>query len=441
MRLILVLAALGLLPVSLAQSPQAPSSVIRISIRGSIDPGSSDYLKSAIKRAERDKASALLVELDTPGGLVSSVRDMAQAIDQSQVPVMIFVTPAGASATSAGALLMLASHVSAMVPGSNIGAAHPVAGGGEEIKGPAGEKAVNDVAAFARGLAELRGRNRELAAEIVSKSKSFTAAEAKSQGVIEYLANDPADLLTQAQGREVKLHGDLKTRLNTRGAVIIDQEMSLGQKVLHFLANPNVAAMLMSLAMLCLYVEITTPGLGVAGVVGGLALVVALIAFQLIPIQTGGVVLMLLGLGLFIAELFATTHGLLALGGTAAFILGAIWMVDANQSALSISILVWLPLALVLGGGGLGISWIAARLKGQSERARREMGGTGPMGLEGYKGIVESFEGLEGKGMIRGETWSIRSSSPLSKGMEFTVERVEGMTLWVRSVKIEGESR
>lgn len=386
--------------------------VTRIRIHGAIDPATLSYLKRGIEHAHlkgRDglQAQALIVELDTPGGLVSSVRDMAQAIDDSHVPVVVFVTPAGASATSAGALLMLASHFAVMAPGTNIGAAHPVDGQGQDIKGAMGEKVVNDTAAFARSLAELRGRPIDLAQAVVDKSKSFSAQEALEKELIQLHAESTSDLLPKLDGRQIELKGGIKMVMRTLGAEIEQIEMTLAQKVLHFLANPNVATLLMSLGMMLIYVEVSNPGITIAGALGGVCLVIAFMSYQMLPIYWGGMALLILGLILFVAEIFVTSGGALAVGGTISFILGVLWVVDQDSLQMTVSPWLWVPLSfflLLLAGG---VSWLLKRTRTQVKEARAQIAGGDEGGLHGYVGMIQA----DGTALFRGESWSVETST------------------------------
>lgn len=423
---------LGAIGFSAAQD--APKTVYFSKIQGSINPATASYLKSSIAAAEAVDCEALVVELDTPGGLVSSVRSMAQMIDESKIPVVVYVTPAGASATSAGALLSLAAHHSAMAPGTNIGAAHPVGSGGEDIKGAMGEKAVNDTAAFARGLAEIRGRDPKLAEQIVSKSTSFTAQEALDKGVVDLVAKDRAELLVKLEGRQVQ---KLKRVIRSQGAKAEDLEMTLGQKVLHFFADPNIAGLLISLGLLCLYVEITTPGITIPGVIGGVLLLVGFMALQLLPIRLGGLLLIVLGIAFLIGELFVTTHGALAFGGTIAFVLGLIWVIDPGSTSLTVHPAIWVSAAIVLGGGAVLIAWAATRGRLLVKKTLKEIGGGSELGLSGYHGRVESVDagGTTGKALIRGETWDFESQDTVRTGDQVEVERTQGFRAFVRPAR------
>ncbi len=409
------------LAVADSSGPVAP--VYWAKIKGIISPATADYLEYAIGEASKG-GQALIVELDTPGGLVTSTKEMAQAMDRSTVPVIFFVSPAGSSATSAGALLVLASHVAAMTPGTNIGAAHPVGSGGEDIKGDMAEKATNDVAAFARGLAEVRGRSVELAEEMVRKSTSVTAQEALKRGVIELLANDADDLMARLEGRKVRVGAGLQAgtvrevTLRTAGTRRIPVEMSWGQKLLALIAHPNIAALLLSIGVVLIYAEVNSPGLGVAGGLGAVCLIIAFISFQMLPIRVGGIALLVLGFGLIILEAFVTTHGALAVGGVFSLVLGFLWVIDPTQGMPRISPYVWVPIVVGVGGSLSLISWFAARSVRLAEQAIHAIGGGTLQGLSEFEGRVDSVsaDGLSGQALIRGELWKFESDEPVRIG-------------------------
>ncbi len=426
-----LLLALGAFGTAQAQEPL---TVMFATIRGTINPASSDYLLTSIHRAEATHAQALVVELDTPGGLVTSVQEMAQAVDRSQVPVVLYVGPAGASATSAGALLALASHLAGMAPGAHLGAAHPVDSSGKAIEGKVGEKAENDLAAFARGLAEVRGRNPQLAEAIVRKSQSFTASQALDAKLIDFLAGDRSAVLVQLDGRVATLAHGLKWTIHSRGAQVIESEMTWGQKLLHLLAHPNIATLLISIGVVLIYAEVQSPGGGIAGTLGGICLLVAFMSFQMLPIRTGGLVLLFLGLAMFIAEPFVISHGAVALGGLISFTLGLLWIMDPAQSSLVISPAVWVPVVLAMGAFVLMIGWFAASTRRLTALAAESLGGRALSGLQGYMGTVESTdaEGLHGKAVIRGEVWDFACEGKVARGDRVEVLRVNGMLVDVR---------
>jgi membrane-bound serine protease (ClpP class) len=426
--------------VSALAAPPAHPRVDVLPLRGTIDPATSAALEAAIVHAEGDGAELLVVELDTPGGLVASVREMDQAIDASRIPVVVYVTPAGGSATSAGALLTLASHVAAMAPGTNIGAAHPVGSSGEDIKGTMGQKVVNDVSAFARGLAELRGRNVGLAEDVVARSRSFTAEEALRGGLIEIIAPSRGALLSALDGRRVKLR-ESERALHTRDAEVVEDRLSFGQALLHTLANPNIAALLMTLGMLLIYVEVSHPGTVIPGISGAICLLVAFMAFHMLPIRAGALALVGLGALLLLAEPFVVAHGAMAAGGIVSFVLGLVWLLDPSETSLHVA-----PWAYLLSAGALGVLVAAiaisvARLRRRSHEALEEMGGAGVIaGIHGYTGTVEEAGpgGKAGKARFRGELWDFESAEELRPGDAVVATGVKGLRLKLARAKGPG---
>ena len=407
--------------------------VFSIRIQGTIDPATSDFLSTTLESAQEKQISVVLVELDTPGGLVSSVREMAQAIDRSPVPVIVWVTPAGASATSAGALLMLSAHVAAMAPGTNIGAAHPVGAEGKAIEGPMGDKVLNDVSAFARGLAELRGRNSALAEAVVRKSRSFTAEEALKERLIDLLATDEKSLLDSLEQFKVTIGGKEEV-LHTKDASVQRVEMSWGQSLLHMLAHPNIAAILMTLGVLLIYIEVSNPGISVAGILGGLALILAFMSLQVLPLHTGGLLLLVLGLALLILEPIVGTGGIFAGGGVVSFVLGLLWFVDTQKTDISVSGLVIVGLGATLGVIASVITMATLRMKRLNRETLDRIGGGGEKsGLAGYVARVLDVEpgGVRGTVLIRGERWRFESSSVVREGEDVLVDRVQGLVAHV----------
>jgi len=428
-------ALLALLTLLLAPAEAAtPTTVILGEVRGSINPATGNYLSMLVERAEATQAEAVILTLDTPGGLISSAREMVQVMDASHIPIVLHVRPAGAAATSAGALLMLASHVAAMAPGSNIGAAHPVGAQGDEIKGPAGEKATSDTAAFARGIAEAKGRNKDLAEQIVVKSRSFTAEEALKEKLIDLVVDSESDLIQALEGRSVQIAKATRT-LHTKNATVERLPMTPGQRLLHWLADPNIAGLLMSAALLLLYVEISNPGLIVPGILGGICLIVAFISFQLLPITTGGFLLILLGLVLMILEPFIISHGALAIGGIVSFALGMVWVMDPAATSLRVSPMVWIPSTIVMSGIVLILAITTARLNRLARNALAKIGGGGASGLTGYRGTVLSLgeDGKHGKASFRGEIWDFEAQEPLKVGDPIEAVSTHGMTVIVKT--------
>lgn len=419
------------LAISFSSGAVAASDIYTIKIRGTINPATSHYLTRSLTEAQSAGAHFLLVELDTPGGLVTSVREMAQTIEQSKIPVIVYTNPAGSAATSAGALLMISSHVAAMAPGTNIGAAHPVGAQGEDLKGAGAEKAVSDISAFARSMAELRKRNVQAASEVVSKSKSYTAEEALKENLINIIAADYPALWKGIDGLKVQVNTS-QTTINTKEAPVLHSiEMTPGEKILNYLSHPNIAALLMTLAIILIYSELSTPGIGIGGILGGLCLLVGFIAFQAIPIQMGGIVLLGLGALFIILEVFTATGGIMAFGGSIFVVLGLIWVVDPAMTDLRISPWLIFFIGAFLFSVTLIIGFVVSRIKKQSEEALRKMGGGDVAGVAGYSGrILEvAADGLSGQVSIRGERWNFISEDPVAENDQVKVKKVNGLTL------------
>lgn len=413
------------------------SDIFSIQIKATINPATSHYLSRSLDMAKKAKAQLLLIELDTPGGLVSSAREMAQSIDQSTIPVVVFTHPAGASATSAGAIIMLSSHLAAMAPGTNMGAAHPVGAQGEEIKGKMEEKAVNDISAFARSMAELRNRNAIAAGEVVTKSKSFSADEALKSNLIEIIAADKTALLKAIHNKEIKINQSKLTLKTDPSPKIHFIEMTIGEKFLNYLSHPNIAAILMTLAILLIYTELSAPGIGLPGILGGLCLIIAFIAFQALPIQVGGLTLVVLGALLIIAEAFVSSGGILALGGSVSLLLGLLWVIDPNASDLTISTWIIALIGVVSISSTFLIAFGVARIKKHTEETFKKIGGGDLAGVKGYKGLIQSVnpDGKSGVVLIRGELWNFKSKDVLKEGEVVVVLQTENLILEVIRAK------
>ncbi len=438
--LVLLGFALSFARVGFAETPAAPIEesvrerrVYVADLHGSINPGGAAYLERVLELARRDDAAeAVLIRLDTPGGLLSSTRQMIQSISKSRVPVLVYVGPSGASATSAGAILLVSSHGAGMAPGTNVGAAHPVGSQGEDIGKDMREKAVNDTVAMMKSMAEERRRPVDLAEKMVRSSSSYTAREALEKHLIDAMTEDATTFLRALDGRKVRVEGaGREVTLRLQSPVLVSVEMSWGQKLLHFLADPNIAAVLMSLGTLLIYVEVMNPGITIAGVLGGVCLIAGFMSFQLLPIRTGGLLLLVLGLIMLVVEAFTPAHGALALGGLISLVLGILWVMDPSGGALQISPSVWIPMVIVFAGVVVFLGWAAARSRRLVERALRQMKGSRHGGLEGYSGTVDSVNPQDrqaGTAVFRGEIWSIRATSgELELGEVVKVVEVEGL--------------
>jgi membrane-bound serine protease (ClpP class) len=442
------LAFLGFLLAPAAGWAQVPaalgSQVPVVEIQGAIGPASAAYFQRALDRARSEGAPLLVLRMDTPGGLDTAMREMIRGLLASPVPVAAFVAPSGARAASAGTYLMYASHVAAMAPGTNLGAATPVAigiggspgappGGSPAEDKPEGEskepksgsameaKAKQDAAAYLRSLAQLRGRNVDWAEAAVMRSESLSAEEALHNGVIDLIAADVPDLLRKLDGRKVKV-GESEQTLNLAGAAPVAIERNWKETLLAVISDPNVALILMMLGVYGLLFEFYSPGMGVPGVVGGICLLLALYSLALLPINFVGVALVLLGIGLMVAEAFMPSFGVLGIGGVVAFVAGALMLVDADVPGLQVSLSFVIPLAVASALVVAGIGAFALRA-----RKRRPVAG-----MEGMiGGRAEALEDFEREGTVRafGEIWRARTSAPLARGQKARVRAVDGLVL------------
>jgi membrane-bound serine protease (ClpP class) len=421
----LVLVLLGA-PSALPAADAVP--VVRVGrIETPVHPAAANYLSKILREADRDGASLVVVELSTPGGLLSSMREMTSAILASRVPVATFVSPSGAQAASAGFFLLLAGDVAAMAPGTNAGAAHPVAGEGQELPKTLNEKAEQDARAFIRTLAGQRGRNVEKAEAAVEKSLSYTEKEAKAAGLIEIIARDVADLVRQLDGRAVERAGNPPITLRLAGARIETRGMGAVEKLLGVVSHPNVAYVLFMLGLVGLYFELSSPGAILPGIVGGIALLLAFYAFSVLPVNLAGLFLILFGIALFVAEVKVVSHGLLAVGGAVALVAGSLLLFTGRggESRYRVDIGILAPsLALALA--------IVALLTARTVKLRRLPATTGAAGMIGETAhVVEAFSGGSGRVHVFGEYWDARGPSDLQPGDRVRIAGIDGLTLRV----------
>jgi membrane-bound serine protease (ClpP class) len=400
------------------------ADVMAITVEGVINPVAAEFIEKYIKIANKEGYEALVIELDTPGGLDTSMRKIIKEISGSGVPVIVFVSPNGARAASAGAFITIAAHVAAMAPQTNIGAAHPV-GVGTKMDKTVADKATNDAAAYMKSLAEKRGRNTVWAEAAVRKSISATAEEALRENVIDLVSNDMNALLKDLDGRTVQTISGERV-LRTEGATVIREEMGVRHRVLDFISNPNVAYMLMLLGFYGLFFEMTNPGAVFPGVVGGISLILAFYAFQTLPVNYAGMLLILLAIVLFALEAQVPSYGALAIGGIIAMTIGSIMLFERAGPFLKLSIFIVFPAVLMTAG------FVTLTL-GLAIKAYRRKPMTGEEGLLGEEGVASTEITSEG-GMasLHGETWSAFSDGPIAKGEKITVESVNGLKVKVR---------
>ncbi len=395
-------------------------------VEGIIAPSLAEFFVSAIRKAEDGGGHAIIFELDTPGGLDTSMRIIIKEILRSPAPVIIYVSPSGARAASAGAFITIAAHVAAMAPGTNIGAAHPVQMGGGEADEEMTRKVENDAAAYIRGLAERRGRNATWAEDAVRKSVSATATEALRLKVIDVVAENRADLLAKIDGRTVET-GAGKITLKTKTARIVEVEMSFRDKILSVISNPTIAYILLILGMAGLYFELSTPGAILPGVLGGICLILAFYAFQTLPINYAGLLLIILGVILFIAEVKVVSNGILTIGGMAAMILGSLMLIDSPAPFLQIS------LSAILGVTAATTAFFVFAI-GAVFRAHRRQPATGREGLVGQVGVARTRLNPDGLIFIRGEIWNATCAEGVEPGQQVQVTSVAGLKLKVNKL-------
>ncbi|WP_242392882.1 NfeD family protein [Anaeromyxobacter oryzisoli] len=418
-----------------APPPTTAPRVIAAEVKGPITSGTAEYLAAALARAKAEGAAAVAITLDTPGGALDATREIVQGMLASDVPVIVWVGPAGARAGSAGVFLTLAAHVAAMHPTSNIGAAHPVTGSGRDVSEEGGKdlarKVENDTAAFARSIAAARGRNADWAEKAVRESVSVTADEAIRLHVVDLAAPDLGAVLAAADGRRVVTAAGPRT-LALRGAAVEPFEPTVRQRLLMFLADPNVMAILMLVGLLGIAVEFYHPGAILPGVAGGFCLFLAFLAMRVIPVNVGAVLLVLVGVGLMVTEAYLPSHGVAVAGGAALAVLGTLFFVDRSApgewfdpSALRLSPWVVWPTPLAIAGL---IGFMAWKVAG-GRRVRLQLGAPALIGEVGD--ALSDVGPGGGEVFVHGEYWQARSAAPIPRGARVRVVAVEGLTLTV----------
>lgn len=419
--------AFTVFPAAAAEAPgDGTPWIAKIRVDGVINPVTASFTSERLAAANRDGAAAFLLELNTPGGLDSAMRQIIQAEFASSIPVIVYVAPSGARAASAGALITLAADFAAMAPGTNIGAAHPVSigpgGGDDEVMKT---KVVNDAVAYARSIASRHGRNLEWAEKVVRDSVSAPADEALELGVIDLVAPDEFSLLLRLDGRSYQ-RGDQGLVLHSKGARVETFAMDWRQEILDTLSNPTVAYLLMMLGILGIFFEISQPGVILPGAIGTIAILLALFSFQALPINYTGVLLILLALVLFLLEIKVTSFGMLTVGGVVALSLGSLMLIDSSAPYLQISRAVIAATVLVCSGFFVLVVWFVVRTHRHGFVSGRE-------GLVGERGVaVESFSG-NGRVFVHGEYWDAHCAEALSAGEEIEVVRLEsGLRLEVK---------
>jgi membrane-bound serine protease (ClpP class) len=428
---VLLSVAVCLLPAALhSEDDQTRPHIVLAEVDSIIQPVSAEFMIETIDRAAADHAALVIFTLRTPGGLVDSTRAIVTRMLSAPMPVAIFVGPAGARAASAGFILTIAADVAAMAPGTHIGAAHPVPGNGEQMDATMAKKAAQDVAAYVRTLASARHRNVALAEQAVNDSRAFTEDEAlnASPPLIDVVAKDVPDLLAKLNGRSVRRFDGSAVMLRTSDPLLSTRAMTLRQRVLSAIAHPNIAYLLLSIGMLGLTIELWTPGAVLPGVVGGVSLLLAFFALQMLPVNYAGLLLILLGLLLFALEIKVPSYGLLTAGGVASLVFGSMILMDSPAPEFQLSLRLVLPVALAF-------ATIAVMLVRLGVAAQRQPAVTGAAGMIGQSGraMTPLGPGQSGRVLVRGEIWEAASSDPVAENARIYVTAVDGLRLTVRA--------
>ena len=398
----------------------AGNEVLVIEMEGPINPGSAIYLTRGLQEAIKQGAALAVIRLDTPGGLASSMRTIVKEILNSPIPVVVYVGPKGAGAASAGVMITVAGHIAAMAPGTNIGAAHPVTAGGKDIEETMSEKVVNDMASYARGIAENKGKNGEWVEKAIRESVSITAEEALENNVIDLVAKDIDELLQLLDGREVSLPGG-KITLKTADLKKVYYHPGFRDKILRTISDPNIAYILMMIGLAGVYFELAHPGAIFPGVIGAISLILAFFSFQTLPVNYAGLLLIILAIIFFIAEVKVASYGILSIGGLISLTLGSIMLFED----VGVSIKLMLPTIILVGGffvvlAGLAFGAYRAKPKGGTE------------GLVGEIGLVKEGIDPEGLVFVHGEYWQAKAIERLEPGEKVEVVGVDGLILRVK---------
>jgi membrane-bound serine protease (ClpP class) len=397
-----------------------------VQVQDTINPGVEDFLRYAIDRSQEEGAECLIILLDTPGGLMASMRGIAQAILNSPVPIVVYVYPSGAQAASAGVFVTVAGDIAAMAPGTNIGAAHPVSIGGGDVPSTMNEKVTNDMLAFARSIASQRGRNADWLEDSIRKSVSITAEEAYAQNVIDLVAEDLPRLIKKLDGWEIERKGYTKT-LHTEGLEQRTIQPGWQHKVLRSISNPNIAYILLMIGLAGLYFELSQPGAILPGVIGGIALILALYAMQTLPVNYAGILFILLAVLFFILEIKVVSYGLLSFAGVLSLVLGSLMLFRVPGHTNRLAMSVFIPTVAVISGFFVAVATLAFRAQMRKPQ-------TGAEALVGMIGEVKKDLVPEGQVFVNGELWSAIADENLFAGEKVEVISLENLRLKVRKI-------
>jgi len=405
------------------------AEVLKIVVNDTIQPITEEFISRAIDEAQRRNDQAILMEMNTPGGLVESTREIIQKITNSAVPVIIYVAPSGSRAASAGFFILESADVAAMAPGTNTGAAHPVILGGGKMDDVMKEKMENDAAALMRSVAARRGRNVDVAESTVRQSKSFTEQEALSQHLIDYVASSEEDLFRQIESKSFKRFNGEAVSLKLSGQPIVPFGMTLKESILNYLMDPNIAFIFLAIGALALYAEFNHPGAVVPGTVGIVFILISAFALNLLPTRFAALVLILGAFALFAAEAKFASHGVLTIGGITLLTLGGLLLVDSPIPEMRVHLLTALAVSIPLG-------LITAFLMSIALKARRNKLVSGAQGMVGETGVTQTAISPRGKVFVHGELWDAVSSGNIPAGESIVVRRVDGLLLQVEPLMV-----
>ncbi|MBN2246027.1 MAG: nodulation protein NfeD [Candidatus Aminicenantes bacterium] len=428
-KVLLILSIFFIFAFFVAEIPsQEKAPVFTIEVDGVINPATAKFIMDSIDQANKEGAQCLIIQLDTPGGLLESTRTIVKKMLASNIPVIVYVSPSGARAASAGVFVTMAAHIAVMAPGTHIGAAHPVTLGaeGKENKTMT-EKIVNDTVAFIKNISKTRGRNAEWAEKAVKKSVSITEEEAVKLNVVDFITPDISSLLDKIDEKVVKFN-DVTRTLHTKGVQPTPIQMSWSEKLLDIISNPQIAYYLLMLGGMGIFFELSNPGAILPGVVGGIFLILAFYSLQVLPVNYAGLALIFFAIILFIAEIKVVSHGLLAVGGVISLLLGSLMLFQSSMEYMRLSLSAIIPAVLVTSAFFIFAATMAIR-------ARLKKPTTGTEGLVGEVGIVSTPLALEGKVSIHGEFWNAFSDQPIERGDKVQVVTVTNLKLKVKKIE------
>lgn len=425
-----IISVLILLAITVCASASEKNQIFNmINVDGIITSPTAKYIAKSIEEASNEGAEGLIILLDTPGGMDTAMRDIAKSILNAPLPVIVFVYPSGARAASAGVIITTAAHIAAMAPGTNIGAAHPVAigiGGGAMDK-TMSAKVENDAAAYVRSIARTRGRSEEWVEKAVRKSESITAEEALKLNVIDFVASDIDGLLKMIDQKEVNVRG-VKMKISTKNAVINNKKMGTRGRILAAISDPNISYILLLIGLAGLYFELSTPGAILPGVIGGISLLLAFFGLSTLPVNYTGILLIIFGVILFIAEIKVMSHGMLTVGGVISLIMGSLLLFDTTDPALRISLQVLIPAVVVAS-----VFFIVVILLAIKAQMRKHFSGAEAMINAEAEAVTDIAE--EGEVFLKGEYWKATSDKPIMKGAKVKIIKMDGLKLTVEEVE------